>query len=95
MERNMEKDEIIIRNAIIHILDTSVGMPVLSDTVLELSPDLNDFIRNHVYRLASGDDLKKCQFNEEDSYIFSLLKNFSEENLIAFSQQISKHYIKL
>lgn len=86
----MEKDEIIIRNAIVHILDSSVGMPVLSDTVLDLSPDLNDFIRNHIFKIASGDDLKKCQFHE-DSYILGLLKNFSEENLIGFSQEISNY----
>ena len=95
IKKAMEKDEIIIRNAIIHILDTSVGMPVLSDTVLDLSPDLNDFIREHIYRLASGDDLKKCQFHEEDSYVYSLLKDFSEENLIPFSQQISNHLYQI
>ncbi len=86
----MEKDEIIIRNAIVHILDSSVGMPVLSDTVLDLSPDLNDFIRSHIFKIASGDDLKKCQFHE-DSYVFGLLKDFSEENLIPFSQEISTY----
>lgn len=85
----MEKDEIIIRNAIIHILDSSVGMPVLSDTVLELGPDLNDFIREHIYRIASGDDLKQCQFDEEDSFVYSFLKEYKEENLIPFSQQLS------
>lgn len=84
----MEKDEIIIRNAIVHILDSSVGMPVLSDTVLDLSPDLNDFIRNHIFKIASGDDLKSCVFHE-DSYIYGLLKEFSEENLIAFSHAVS------
>lgn len=86
----MEKDEIIIRNAIVHILDSSVGMPVLSDTVLELSPDLNDFIRSHIFKIASGDDLKSCQFHE-DSYVYGLLKEFSEENLIDFSQEISRY----
>lgn len=86
----MEKDEIIIRNAIVHILDSSVGMPVLSDTVLDLSPDLNDFIRNHIFKIASGDDLKSCQFHE-DSYIYGLLKEFSEENLIAFSHEASSY----
>lgn len=86
----MEKDEIIIRNAIVHILDSSVGMPVLSDTVLDLSPDLNDFIRNHIFKIASGDDLKHCQFHE-DSYIFGLLKEFKEENLIPFSHEVGSY----
>ena len=86
----MENDEIIIRNAIVHILDSSVGMPVLSDTVLDLSPDLNDFIRNHIFKIASGDDLKRCQFHE-DSYIYGLLKEFKEENLILFSHEVASY----
>ena len=45
----MEKDDIIIRNAIMHILDSTVGMPVLSDELLHLTPDMNDFLRNHIY----------------------------------------------
>lgn len=86
----MEKDEIIIRNAIVHILDSAVGIPVLSDTVLDLSPDLNDFIRSHIFKTASSDDLKSCQFHE-DSHVFQLLQNFTEENLIPFSQEISTY----
>ena len=51
----MERDEIIIRNAIVHILDSTIGMPVLSDYLLELGPDLNDFLRGHIYRIATSD----------------------------------------
>ncbi len=87
----MERDEIIIRNAIIHILDSTVGMPVLSDTLLEGSPDLNDFIRNHIYRIASGDEVKNCSFNTEESYLYGILQDFQEENLITVSQEVSKY----
>ena len=87
----MERDEFIIRNAVVHILDSTVGFPVLSDTLLELSPDLNEFLRGHIYKIASGDDLKNCQFDTEESYVYSLLKNFDEENLITISQNISTH----
>ncbi len=49
----MEKDDIIIRSAIMHILDSTVGMPVLSDELLNLTPDMNDFLRNHIYKVIS------------------------------------------
>lgn len=91
----MTKDEIIIRNAIIHILDSSVGMPVLSGHLLELSPDLNDLIRGHIYRIASGDDLKNCVFNteleEEELVVYKLLQSFDEQNMVSFSQDIASY----
>ena len=87
----MEKDEIIIRKAIVHILDSTIGMPVLSDTLLEAGPDLNDFLRGHIYKIASSDDVKSCQFDEENSIVYQLLKDFNEDNLVQVSQQMANH----
>lgn len=86
----MEKDEIIIRKAIIHILDSTVGMPVLSDTLLELGEDLSDFFRGHIYKIATSDDIKKCYFNKEESFVYQKLEQFEESNLILFSQEICR-----
>lgn len=92
---NMEKDEIIIRNAIMHILDSSIGMPVLSDHLLELGPDLNDFLRGHIYKIASSDDLKECVFDEDTSYIYQLIRNFSEENFEIVSKDVATHLYQI
>ena len=78
----MEKDEIIIRSAIMHILDSTVGMPVLSDELLNLTPDMNDFLRNHIYKVISGDELKTCVFDEENSEVYRLIQDFTEENMV-------------
>lgn len=84
----MHKDEIIITNAIVHILETSVGMPILSEHVLERHEELNDLLRTHIYKVASGDDLKTCVFsNEEESEMFRLVKSFSEDDLVGFSKE--------
>ena len=77
----MEKDDIIIRNAIMHILDSTVGIPVLSDVLLELNEDLNDFLRNHIYKVISGDDLKTCVFDEEKSDVYHLLQQLHYQEL--------------
>ena len=84
----MHKDEIILTNAIVHILETSVGMPILSEHVLERHEELNDLLRTHIYKVASGDDLKTCVFgNEEESEMFRLVKGFSEDDLVRFSKE--------
>lgn len=84
----MEKDDIIIRNAIVHILDSKVGMPVLSDLLLETGSEMNDFIRGHIFRIASGDECKQCTFHKEESLIYKALNDFNEENLIPVSKEI-------
>ena len=83
----MQKDEIIITNAIVHILETSVGTPIFSEYVLERHEELNDLLRGHIYRVVSGDDLKTCVFSEEGSEMYELVKNFREDDLIGFSKE--------
>ena len=41
----MKSDDIIMKAAIIHILDSSVGIPVLSDQAMEIGPDFSDFLK--------------------------------------------------
>ena len=44
------KDEIRIEQAIVHILDSSLGMPVLSDVVLDCGSDFSDFLKGHIFK---------------------------------------------
>ena len=86
----MQQDEVIIRKGIVHILDGELGYPVYSEEELELTPDINDFFRTHIYKLLSGDELKKCHFSEEEpSEVYELVQNFSEENLVEQSKQFA------
>lgn len=89
----MEKDDIIIRKGIVHILDYEKGYLGLSGSMLEPGEDLNDFIRGHIYKLLSSDDMKKCRFNEENSPIFSMLETFDEsveEDFISVGSKIAE-----
>ena len=86
----MEKDDIIIRSAIMHILDSTVGIPVLSDELLNLTPDMNDFLRNHIYKVISGDDLKTCVFDEENSEVYHLIREFSEEHMVEVTKKLAE-----
>lgn len=60
---DLTQDEIIIRKGIVHILDAELGYPVFSEELLELSPDTNDFFRGLIYKIMSGDEMKKCFFD--------------------------------
>lgn len=85
----MERNGVIVGDAILHILDGTVGMPVISEALLELGPDLYDFLGGHIFRIASSDDLKNCVFDEA-SPIYSYIKELNEENLVAVSAQIAE-----
>ena len=73
-----------------HILDSTVGMPVLSDELLNLTPDMNDFLRNHIYKVISGDELKTCVFDEESSEVYPLIQNFSEVTMVDTTKKLAE-----
>ena len=56
------KEEIRIEQAVVHIMDPGLGMPVLSDTLLDLGSDLADFLKAHIYKIDTSDDVKNCSF---------------------------------
>ena len=70
------KEEIRIEQAVVHIMDPGLGMPVLSDTLLDLGSDLADFLKAHIYKIDTSDDVKNCSFLE-DSQIFPLVEEMS------------------
>ncbi|HIQ98885.1 MAG TPA: nucleoid-associated protein [Candidatus Scybalocola faecavium] len=84
----MKRDDIIIQKAIIHILDASVGMPVLSDRELSCGPDLYDFFRAHLEKITESDDVKQCSFSPE-SEIRDELSMFEPENFTEVSQKLA------
>lgn len=85
----MEKDNIIIKNAIIHILDSTVGLPVLSDAPLECGSDLCDFFKSHIARVSESDELKHCTF-EETSQVYEYFRQFSPEFFVDFSKVLAQ-----
>lgn len=84
----MESEDIRIDRSIIHILDSSVGVPVLSDGELEHGSDFGDFLRGHILRIAGSDEVKNCSFDKEESGIYRLLLEWKDENFAEISRQI-------
>lgn len=78
------RDDIVIRKAVLHILDTNRGQCILSNTLLNPGPDLHDFIRNHIYKIVSSDDTKNCEFDPKCSPIYSILETWDESDETSF-----------
>ena len=83
------KEEIRIKNVIVHIMDSTVGLPVLSDTELEYGSDFADFLREHIAKLTTGDDAKSCEFYQKESEIYQWLTEYTEEEFVPFSQKVA------
>jgi hypothetical protein len=83
----MQKEDIHLQQTIIHIMDSSMGMPVLSDQMLDHGSDFGDFLRAHIFRLMESDDMKKCSF-DEGSQVLSLLEEYNTEQFASCSQKL-------
>ena len=85
----MVKENIIIRKVIVHIMDSTIGMPVLSDTELEYGSELADFVKEHIAKISSGDDAKECRFYQEESEVYHILEQYSDESFVDISKDIA------
>ncbi len=89
----MDKGSIIIKNAIVHILDSTIGLPVLSDVELDYGSDLADFLKEHIFKTLASDDIKKCRFMEDESDIHDMMKEIKlgESDFILISKKIAEN----
>ncbi|EOT27054.1 hypothetical protein C805_01157 [Eubacterium sp. 14-2] len=96
----MEKGEIRLRKVIVHILDSTVGMPVLSDTLLDYGSDFGDFLREHIYKIETTDEKKTCRFHTEESEVYRLLQalvegELTDEMFVEASQCMAKRLYEI
>lgn len=85
----MNKEDIRIKNVIVHILDSTIGMPVLSDTELEYGSEIAEFLKEHIAKISSGDDAKECRFYREESEVFQMLEEYADDNFVEISKDIA------
>ena len=83
------KEEIRIEQAVVHILDSSLGMPVLSDNALDLGSDFADFLKTHIFRIDGSDEVRSCTF-EEDSAVYALVQEWKTEDFLETSRKLAQ-----
>lgn len=85
----MNKEDIRIKKVIVHILDSTIGMPVLSDTELEYGSEIAEFLKEHIAKISSGDDAKECRFYKEESEVYHILDSYADDDFVAVSKDIA------
>lgn len=65
-----------VHHAILHILDNSVGIPVLSQREMELTLEIAEFLENRILKIIEDDNVKKSFFREPVE-IFETCKGLS------------------
>lgn len=53
--------EIIIHQAILHVLDTTLDAPVLSGGGMELTAEKTAYLQNHIEKLLASDEILQCR----------------------------------
>ena len=53
--------EIIIHQAILHVLDTRLDAPVLSGSGMEMTAEKTAYLQNHIEKLLASDDIRQCR----------------------------------
>ena len=76
---HIQKDDIIIRKGILHILDSHTGyLGLIQPASWIWDQILMEFVRGHIFKIMESDDAKRCQFDGSVSPILSLLESMDE-----------------
>lgn len=90
----MLKDDMIMKTGIVHILDSSMGMPVLSDSEIDLGSNLCDFVKAHIEKFTESDETKRCQFSDT-SEIMPFIQNCTPENFVETSKHLASRLFSI
>lgn len=78
--------EIIIRQAILHILDSTTDQPDFSECPMELSPDKAAYLQTCIERMLATDEAHVCRLTENSAFRTELEQN---KDFIDLSRRIA------
>jgi hypothetical protein len=73
-------EEININNMIVHILDSSLSLPVISKEEIEGKYDVKEFFANHIVKTLNDDSAKACKFDAAYNQTYEIIKGFKKNN---------------
>lgn len=71
--------EIYVKEIVVHILDNSLGMPVLSEELPALNAESNAFVGKHIERLFADGKLKNSRFLGENNEVQNLCQRLADD----------------
>lgn len=86
-------NDINIQEAIIHILDSNGGEPILNEYYLDLNEDIHKFIYRHIEKCFNDEELKYAKFNPERNIVKEVVQDYLngiDSDLIGLSKELAK-----
>lgn len=86
-----EETKVELRRLIVHILDTNLHLPVLSEREHPVDDEITGFIEKHVTRIIEDDDLRTAVFTGENNRLRELCYEASGgfDNFVPLTQEIA------
>lgn len=76
----MSVENIFIKKIVVHILDSNLQMPVLSEIESQLNDDIVEFVGKHIEKIINDDNMKAAEFVEGENTVKAICENISERN---------------
>lgn len=86
----MEKGDIRIKKAVMHILDPLTAGEILSNKELEIGPGLDRYLKMHIAKVMKADTRQEGSFDEENSEFLRILENYTEECFMDASRKMAE-----
>jgi len=91
-----EQGNLKILSAVLHILDNSVLIPILSTKEIEHQEEIYNFLENHIIKTLNSDDIKNGAFTDSETNItYNLLKGISNDNFIGVSEDLANNLFSI
>lgn len=89
--------DIAVQKLVVHILDNTLGMPVLSEALPPLSAETNSFVGKHIERLFDAKDLKNSHFLSGDQTVKELCLQLRHDDgsFLSVTQELAKRLYEL
>lgn len=87
---NIQKADIKINLVTMNILDTYTGNCVISEEPVSHGDEIDDFLKNQIFRLFSKDDVKKCEFKTGAPFS-QFFNNYQSGEFSKVSQSMGKY----
>ena len=90
----MDRADIKINLVTVNVLDTYTGSGVISEQPVSHGDEVDDFLKNHIFRLFSKDDVKKCEF-KTGSPLSKLFVNYSSADFPRVSREMGTYLYEI
>jgi hypothetical protein len=77
----VDNHEVIIKNVVLHILDTNINTPVLSTKEIESDQDGFDFVEKLLHKMLGDDNLKNAHFLEGQNQVREICQSLNNQQM--------------